>query len=301
MATDRTPARLVLERPGGEEAVYALELGRTVTLGREAGNTIVLASNFVSKRHALVSWTPRGVRIEDQDSANGITVNGLTVHAAQLSHGDVIQIGDQRLVFEYEGQPSVSTSSVTPGAGGGNKALKLVLVAVLTMLVMGGMLTAVYLFVLAPATEETGTTRTVRREDPSLPADTPITPFDSPQAQAIEKRAQAASDRPVDWLYDEGQLAYKNGRLLDAYRLLHGALLRDPQHDPSRRLLLRVMGERNLRLRSFEAAATRAEEELKFEEAARQWEQVQALTLDSEAQHARARTEAQRLHQRAAQ
>ena len=101
---DRTPARLVLQRPDGEELVYALDHGRSITLGRDAGNTIVLASQFVSKRHALVSWTPRGVRIEDQDSANGLTVNGLTVHAAQLSSGDVIQIGDQRLVFEVEGQ-----------------------------------------------------------------------------------------------------------------------------------------------------------------------------------------------------
>ena len=100
---ERTPARLVLQRPDGEELVYALDQGRSLTLGREAGNTIVLASQFVSKRHALVSWTPRGVRIEDQDSANGITVNGLTVHAAQLSSGDVIQIGDQKLVFEVEG------------------------------------------------------------------------------------------------------------------------------------------------------------------------------------------------------
>ena len=69
---ERTPARLVLQRPDGEELVYALDQGRSITLGRDAGNTIVLPSQFVSKRHALVSWTPRGVRIEDQDSANGI-------------------------------------------------------------------------------------------------------------------------------------------------------------------------------------------------------------------------------------
>ena len=119
---------------------------------------------------------------------------------------------------------------------------------------------------MAPA-QQAAAAKENRREDPSLPADTPITPFDSPQARAIEKEALAAKDRPVDWLYDEGQLAYRNGRLLDAYRLL-------------------------------QAAASRAEEEMKLEEAARQWEQVQALTLDNEAMHARARTEAARLHAR---
>ncbi|MGV3516841.1 FHA domain-containing protein [Luteitalea sp.] len=299
---DRSPARLVLQRPDGEELVYALEHGRSVTLGRDAGNTIVLASQFVSKRHALVAWTPRGVRIEDQDSANGLTVNGLTVHAAQLSSGDVIQIGDQRLVFEVEGQATVAAPSAGGAApGGGNKGLRLILAAVLTMLVMVGGLAAVYVMFLAPTVEQATVSGTSARQDPSLPADTTITPFDSPQAQAIEQQALAARDKPVDWLFDEGQLAYKNGRLLDAYRLLHGALLRDARHEQARRLLLRVMGERDLRLRSLQAAATRADEELKFDEAAQQWEAVQALTLDSESLNARARTEAARLRQRAAQ
>lgn len=298
---ERTPARLVLQRPDGEELVYALDQGRSVTLGRDAGNTIVLASKFVSKRHALVSWTPRGVRIEDQDSANGITVNGLTVHAAQLSSGDAIQIGDQHLVFEVEGQASVvAPSPVGVAPGGANKGRRLILAAVLTMMVGG--LAAIYVMFLAPAVEQALPSSTAVREDPSLPPDTKITPFDSPQAQAIEQQAIAAPDKqPVDRLYDEGQLAYKNGRLLDAYRLLHGALLRDPQHESARRLLLNVMGERELRLNSLKAAAARADEELKFEEAAQQWEAVQALTLDNEPLNARARTESARLRQRAAQ
>jgi hypothetical protein len=298
---DRTPSRLVLQRPDGEELVYALEQGRSITLGRDAGSTIVLASNFVSKRHALVSWTPRGVRIEDQDSANGLMVNGLNVHAAQLSSGDVIQIGDQRLVFEVEGQAAIAPPA--PGQapqGEGNKGLKLMLAALFTLLVMVGVLAGVYMLFLKPA-QQAMADGDAPAADPSLPPDTKIVPFDSPQAQAIEKQALAAKDRAVDWLFDEGQLAYRNGRLLDAYRLLHGALLRDDRHEQARRLLLRVMGERDLRLRSLQAAATRADEELKFEDAARQWEAVQALTLDTEPLNARARTEAVRLRQRATQ
>jgi len=297
---DRTPSRLVLQRPDGEELVYALEHGRSITLGRDASNTIVLASQFVSKRHALVSWTPRGLRIEDQDSANGLTVNGLTVHAAQLSPGDVIQIGDQRLVYEVEGRESVPAP--VPGQAaqsGGNKGLRLMLAALFTLLLMVGGLAAVYALFLRPAQDAAVDTGAMA-SDPSLPPDTKITPFDSPQAQAIEKQALAAKGQPVDWLFDEGQLAYRNGRLLDAYRLLHGALHRDAQHEQARRLLLRVMGERDLRLRSLQAAATRADEELKFEEAAQQWEAVQALTLENEPLNTRARTEAARLRQRVA-
>jgi hypothetical protein len=302
-ATDRTPARLVLQRPEGEELVYALEQGRTVTLGRDPSNTIVLPSQFVSKRHVLISWTPRGVRIEDQDSANGLTVNGLTVHAAQLSSGDVIEIGDQRLVFEMDRPGGAPAVVAGPSAvASGNKGLRLMLAALFTMLIMVGGLFAVYVFFLAPAEEDVAAADGTRRvRTVAFPSDTPITPFDSPEAQAVEKRALAAGDRPVDWLFDEGQLAYRNGRLLAAYRLLHGALLRDNGHEPSRRLLLEVMGERDLRLRSLEAAAIRADEELKFAEAAQQWEQVQALTLENEPLNARARSEAARLRERARQ
>ncbi|MCC6164948.1 MAG: FHA domain-containing protein [Acidobacteria bacterium] len=295
---DRSASRLVVQRPDGEELVYALEPGRSITLGRDASNTIVLASHFVSKRHALVSWSPRGVRIEDQDSANGLTVNGLTVHAAQLSAGDVIQIGDQRIVFEVEGhesaRPSLPGAPVKPP----NKGLRLALTGMLTLLVMVAALGVVYKVYVAPK-QQAAMASTAVAVDPSLPPDTTITPFDSPQAQAIEQQALAAKDKPVEWLYDEGNLAYRNGRLLDAYRLLHGALFRDPKHEQARRLVLRVMGERDLRLRSLQAAAARSDEELKFEEAAQQWEAVQALTLETEALNTRARTEAARLRQRA--
>jgi hypothetical protein len=300
MSATTAPARLVLQQPSGEALVFAVDQGRSVTIGRDVTNTIVLNSPFVSKRHALVSWSTRGVRIEDQDSANGISVNGLVVHAAQLSGGDVIQIGDQTLVFEAEGQAAVSAP--IPGqvaAPPPNKALRLVLVAVLTMLLLVIMLGAVYLLLLAPVAEETLTTARRTRTTASLPADTPITPFDSPQAKALETQALAAKGRPVDWIYDEGLLAVRTGRLLDAYRLFHGVLHRDPTHEGARRELLRVMAERDLRLTSFQAAADRAEKELKFDEAARQWEQVLAMTLDNEALHARARTEATRLQARA--
>src|SRR5690606_30619082 len=205
MSASTPPARLVLQQPSGEALVYAVEQGRSVTIGRDASNTIVLNSPFVSKRHALVTWTARGVRIEDQDSANGISVNGLTVHAAQLSGGDVIQVGDQTLTFETEGHAAAAPAIAgQPAAAPPNKALRLVLVAVLTMLVLVIALGAFYLAVLAPAADAPSTSARTTRTQASLPADTPITPFDSPEARAIEERARAAKSEPVNWIYDEG-------------------------------------------------------------------------------------------------
>ena len=170
------------------------------------------------------------------------------------------------------------------------------------MLVMVGGLAAVYVMFLAPADEQAvaaehvgarGSVAAGRHEDHAVRF----------AAGAGDRAAGAGGARTSrsTGCSTKGQLAYKNGRLLDAYRLLHGALLRDEQHEPARRLLLRVMGERDLRLRSLQAAATRADEELKFDEAAQQWEAVQALTLDTEPLNARARTESARLRQRAAQ
>jgi hypothetical protein len=301
MSSSPQPARLVLQQPSGESLVYSLEHGRSLTIGRDASNAVALPSQFVSKRHALLSWTARGVRIEDQDSANGLSVNGLTVHAAQLSGGDVIQIGDQTLVFETDNQ----TASAMPAprhapAAPPNKGLRLLVVAMLTMLVLVGGLSAVYVLLLAPAAEDTQirAARTTRANT-ALPDDTVITPFDSPQAQAIAAQAETAKTNPVDWIYDEGLLAFRSGRLLESYRLLHGVLHRDPAHEAARRELLRVMGEREMRLQGYQAAASRAEQELKFDDAARQWEQVLAMTLDNESLHTHARAEAARLHARA--
>lgn len=303
MSTGKQAPRLVVQQAGGEELVYTLDQGRTLTIGRDDDNAIVLKSPFVSKRHAIVSWTVRGVRIEDQDSANGIAVNGLTVHAAQLSGGDVVRIGDQTLTFEAAGASATADAAAASRvARPPNKMLRLLLVAVLTFTLLGGMLAAAYLLLLAPGAsgaEGQAATTEGRRVLVSMPADTPITPFDSPEALEIEKMALTANGAPVDWIYDEGSLAFRNGRLLDAYRLFHGVLLRDPQHQGARRELLRVMGERDVRLKSFQAAATRAETELKFEEAARQWEQVMAMTLDTEDLHIRAKQESARLRERA--
>ncbi len=176
------------------------------------------------------------------------------------------------------------------------------LAAVLTMLVMVGGLAAIYVMFLAPAVEQAMPPSTAVREDPSLPPDTKITPFDSPQAQAIEQQAiaAAASSRSTG-CSTRGNWRTRTVACSTPTVSCTGPCCATRSTKPSRRLLLQVMGERELRLHSLKAAAARADEELKFDEAAQQWEAVQALTLDNEPLNARARTESARLRQRAAQ
>ena len=311
---DRTRARLVLRRPDSEDVTFALEPGQTTTLGRDAGNTIVLASRFVSKRHALMSWTPRGLRIEDQDSSNGLTVNGLAVPAADLSTGDVIHLGDQRLDFEIDPEPppEIAAGSASPGKPG-----RMVAASLVTLAMIGGV-TAAYVMRRPRGPEQAVPASTAPAETVaasasaarvstgasgvrSSMADVPIGLFDSPEAQAVAQQAVASGGDPVGELFGAAQAAYDEGKILDAYRFLNGALVRNGQHQPSQRLLLRVKTDRDTRLLSLQATAARADHEGRFDEAARGWEAMQALTLEYEPLHARARAEATRLRQRAAQ
>ena len=67
-------------------------------IGRMAENHIVLDDVQVSRSHARILKTNRGWTIEDQQSENGVIVNGQKVEQAYISLGDHIQIGEHRLI-----------------------------------------------------------------------------------------------------------------------------------------------------------------------------------------------------------
>jgi adenylate cyclase len=78
--------------------------GKTLSLGRAKGNNVVFASEKVSRRHALVH-AQGGVEFSlvDLGSSNGTHLNGRRViHPVSLHNGDVIQIGEQSLIFHIE-------------------------------------------------------------------------------------------------------------------------------------------------------------------------------------------------------
>jgi len=81
---------------GGSEIL--LEKDR-MTLGRGAGMDVVLDDASVSNQHAALELTEAGFRIRDLGSTNGVRVNGSRVAAAELKHGDRLEIGS--LAFRY--------------------------------------------------------------------------------------------------------------------------------------------------------------------------------------------------------
>jgi pSer/pThr/pTyr-binding forkhead associated (FHA) protein len=75
-----------------------------LTIGRGAGNDILLRSTTVSRRHALLVYAEGRWCIEDRGSINGTFVNDTRVPfgaAHPLRHGDRIRLGAETLVFSW--------------------------------------------------------------------------------------------------------------------------------------------------------------------------------------------------------
>ncbi len=86
-----------LTDPPGRE--HTLRDERT-TLGRAAGNDMVINSARVSREHACLLRQGWRVILEDLGSTNGTYLNGERVHAPmELRDGDRIQVGDVLLIF----------------------------------------------------------------------------------------------------------------------------------------------------------------------------------------------------------
>jgi pSer/pThr/pTyr-binding forkhead associated (FHA) protein len=111
--------KLVIEDDEGKRTIVPLSRDQ-YTVGRKEGSAIRLTERNISREHARLFVKagsppdrPRYV-IEDLTSYNGIFVNGLRVtHAKELSHGDLVQVGDYRVVLQDE-----SLSEATTADGG---------------------------------------------------------------------------------------------------------------------------------------------------------------------------------------
>ena len=91
--------------------------GNEFTVGREAGNSLVLNDTKVSRRHASFRPLPDGrVTLYDLGSSNGTFVNGQRIQSTVLSGSERIQIGDS--TFE----PATAAAPAGAGAFGATSA-----------------------------------------------------------------------------------------------------------------------------------------------------------------------------------
>lgn len=89
-------AALILD--DGSNRHYELTEGSTV-VGRGQDAQFRLPDTGVSRRHLEITWDGQRALLADLGSTNGTTVNGSPVQTWQLVDGDVVRVGQSRLVF----------------------------------------------------------------------------------------------------------------------------------------------------------------------------------------------------------
>jgi pSer/pThr/pTyr-binding forkhead associated (FHA) protein len=97
-----------LEHRGGRFQGQRLALKRSVvTIGREEDNEVWLDDDTASRYHAELAWDEGRVYITDQDSLNGVVLNGRRMRGTMpVGQGDTIEIGAHRFVFEKAELPA---------------------------------------------------------------------------------------------------------------------------------------------------------------------------------------------------
>lgn len=94
--------RLVLVREGTVLQKFKIN-GVRMVIGRDADNDIPVASEYISRHHARISFYRDSYWINDLKSTNGTFVNGKRVQRRRLSNKDVISLGHHRLIFQDVG------------------------------------------------------------------------------------------------------------------------------------------------------------------------------------------------------
>lgn len=100
-STYQLPPTPALELVSGKERGRHFEMGGDrLTLGRSDNNDIVIPSEAASRYHAVMERGEDGqIWIKDNQSKNGVQVNGAQVAEQALRHGDMVQVGG--LVFRF--------------------------------------------------------------------------------------------------------------------------------------------------------------------------------------------------------
>lgn len=109
--TDPVNSSAWLDKPDGTRT----DIDGNCSIGRAAGNQVILADDRVSRRHAVIHAQGEGeFWMVDLGTSNGTYVNGRRLsQPGRLNHGDVIKIGSVELVFREMGGRGRDVSATT--------------------------------------------------------------------------------------------------------------------------------------------------------------------------------------------
>jgi transcriptional regulator with GAF, ATPase, and Fis domain len=100
-----TPKLIALSGPLAGDS-FTLDRDST-SIGREAGNDILLEADWVSRRHCRIDKVEEGFQIVDLDSHNGTNVNGVPIKERLLRGGDQVSLAGASFLFvDHEDESS---------------------------------------------------------------------------------------------------------------------------------------------------------------------------------------------------
>jgi pSer/pThr/pTyr-binding forkhead associated (FHA) protein len=103
----------------GRNAAYDVELKHTVTvIGRGTDADVRLTDQAVSRRHAEIRLVNGATLLNDLQSTNGTTVNGVAVTTTALKDGDEVKLGETVLIFHAGIEPATHARGEQGRQGG---------------------------------------------------------------------------------------------------------------------------------------------------------------------------------------
>ena len=86
---------------------------KTIYIGRNAGNDVVLSDPFISGKHACIIQSDDGsYSISDLGSRNGTFVNGLRITQCPLNYNDIVKLGEFIIPWQQYFAPVAENSPV---------------------------------------------------------------------------------------------------------------------------------------------------------------------------------------------
>jgi two-component system response regulator AtoC len=96
----RDTRRHSLEQIEGDGSPRTILLeGDEVVIGRAPDAQVRLTSGSISRQHAILRIRGTDCVIYDNDSHNGVFLNGVKVHSAVLRDGDALLLGDNEFIY----------------------------------------------------------------------------------------------------------------------------------------------------------------------------------------------------------
>jgi pSer/pThr/pTyr-binding forkhead associated (FHA) protein/tetratricopeptide (TPR) repeat protein len=106
---------LVVTKGPSKGTTFPLRNG-ALTVGRSAQCDVSILDEAISRKHFELQVDSGGVAMRDLGSGNGTLVNGERTEEVQLSHGDLLSVGDTTLELRERGRAPISTALRAQGA-----------------------------------------------------------------------------------------------------------------------------------------------------------------------------------------